>query len=1306
MFVSMLLQPVVARAQNDYQPFNLPNTSPGSYEEIEDVIKEDGDDPDENIPANLEEALCGGWDFDTDVNGVFGQEESVCPPAADAPVGATCVDEEGNTWKKTAPDEWKSGRSTIQDSAMEGRAARTNSDEGMIANVEGVPGRDTERAFGNILSALGMRRETGGTAEDIEYRFSEERRVKVGTFSGFDYPTDSTNTCGLTTVCRTQNHPDRRRLPPSGYQNAPQRDRPGFFCEHPCQRPLDDPGKPGNWDETDSTQVQCGRQEFYTDPDDGIYYSCGGLETLGPDEDFCGELTENGQLGGVCQDINNWVYILWSKLVHICLEPGGPLGIQIIPIYLFEKGPCGFPEETNESEHTERKENDGWTNNGKFECCSDDPFGGGETYNYEYKGTSCVPCEGEDCRLYPETNEIIVNDVWLEPHPNDLPTQCAVGIPVDSEALLNALIGLLGAFGFDFEDPQANVGVWGDADELLRKQLQNREYISYFREYANAQYERFQLEELAPDDDHKKENIPVACYGMYDLAPEDAKYEQTDAEDKRCVIAAYYEADDGDGDETNFWSMKETQQAKGEYDPNVEDNPFDDPARSFEEDTDLWWPALENGDITLGAFSMINDKVFSDIFHEDFSFTLLSTDSAEQRATVQLDEKRKLSSGALLRTPDDTITIEKDDRKERRTMVEWWHFVEGQMHKTFTPPNVSLLLPTPWTIDLNPLDPLYTPPKEPEPDDESPDVRSETIEVQVQAREDLLGDIVSFMERNLLLRMEGEPIPIVVPIINPTEIRAYAQGWDTWAIKQTEQEREGAAEAFAVAVQLREYADRTDDVRKIRAELPRYAGAMLKEQKKISKKISDWMKTNIDGYRDYLFLDFGTQLSQFIWGLVQEEYRVMHDETGFPWCRNSRFTSPIYSLLDPWMPGRENEGDTTAGMLPFAECRLAIREIKPEDCGGADIGACVGECGAAIGNPLMEEYANCISLISALREESDEDGTWETFDVCDRYYPVPPLLPQPPNIERTPDLVLDFTAFREPQRTIKIPVLKPIQIRIDLKQLSPPPLEQDEPPEEYPVLAPLPTFPDSLSDQIRDSLPAVIIPSEDDRFDVFREAAIFGEEEDDPDDPFPKIAVPEFDLLNTIEFLIETYLLIFEMTDEYDLFWKSIMLETCEEGETEDCVKPETEQDCIRPHDDPKGKCVHFEFDLKERFQRIASRPGIFLSDDFRSTGKFRDAYIHGQTYCAREDWACQLLNAMVRKPREGWMVDITEDYDSEESMHQIRENVRNQSSNIFSDPEEQFLYDMLQEHMFENFNLPEGQRIETRIEKFDPDSL
>ena len=1253
--------------------YRIPNANPESYAEIQSVI-----DPENGeIIQNLNDAMCGGWDFNKELNGVFGREEPLCPPSAQQPIGATCIDQEDVTWKKINTDRWIDPAVHIfSDAEMDENAKRTIASAGLIANVKGVPGRANAQALGNPLSGLGLREEKEGLS-DIVYDEELKYRVKTDTSSGFEYPD---TTCGLATLCRTSGHPDRRTIPAIKLDKDT-RDGPPFFCENACQRPLDTPGKPQNWDIENSDAVDCAKQEA---DDDGIKYSCGGGETKGPDQNFCQELTQQGPLGGLCEDMNAYIYTLWAKKEGVCVIGQDAAGKDITrDIYLYEKGDCGFAGELIEEKIA--REAAGFENAGTYECCSDAP------YNPVGFGESCIVCTGDDCRLNQNTHPVIINDAWVALAEED-------GSPNISGAFPNN--GMRPTDQPDQPTGEKCIDGTAHSPDHQRKD-EGREYISFFREYPDASYERAPLrqsavqpdgsqKELVKDDDNKKEHIPVACYGMYDQSPEDAKNVATEASDKRCVIATYY-------DDVNFWNMEETQKGKGFFSHILPDNPFNDPLRAFDKETSTWFPQLGS------AFSMINDTVFSKIMNNNLTFTLLTPDHATQRATVQISASQPLSSGALLRAFDDTVTNDADPTKDRRSLTQWWQAVETEMHEFFSPPTIRLLLPSTWSVDLDPLDPIYTPPVPKKPSDEAVDPRSETIEVQIAAREDVLGDIIAYMERARLLRIEGEPIPVVVPIGNPTELRAIAHGWEVWAQKQEENEGPGVDKAKAVAAELLAYASRMDDVRKMRAQLPRYAGALLQQQTIISTELAQWLKDNVDAYEEYIAADKKRQEAEFWWKDIASIYHQTHDENAFPWCRNDRYTTPIYSLLDPWMPtGRSfsdpralTPRDPTGGYAPYLDCMQEISTIDPEQCDSIDeeemcFDTLAPSCTDA---EIFDTYAGCVNFVDS-RRKKDGAAAWPSMDVCNGYLPQPPLLPFL-EAERNPDVVIDFTAFREPSQTIKLPILKPTQIRLDFSTIRPPALESTTEPI-YPELPPLPEIPKEITDQILESLPKAT---------VLKKASTLSLENSRGDDrTIPKIVVPKMDTTQIVSFLTKVRPIIMGMSDEYKKFWDSLTMQKCEGDNRENCVAPGTEQDCLDPYNDPNNRCVHFEGDLKERLQRIGARPAILLKDDFRSVGTFRDPMTHGQDNCETHDWVCQLLNARNTKPREGWQVNISDEYDPDALIQDIRRAIREQTDNMFDNPADTFPYDFPQDQMFEIFKVPEGERIERRIESIQSD--
>ena len=66
-------------------------------------------------------------------------------------------------------------------------------------------------------------------------------------------------------------------------------------------------------------------------------------------------------------------------------------------------------------------------------------------------------------------------------------------------------------------------------------------------------------------------------------------------------------------------------------------------------------------------------------------------------------------------------------------------------------------------------------------------------------------------------------------------------------------------------------------------------------------------------------------------------------------------------------------------------------------------------------------------------------------------------------------------------------------------------------------------------------------------------------------------------------------------------------------------------------------------------------------------------------------------------------MLDITDDYDQEDQLNDVRTQIRDATDNIFSNPDDQFRYDAPQETMYENFFAPKGERIEQRVNRFEP---
>lgn len=415
------------------------------------------------------------------------------------------------------------------------------------------------------------------------------------------------------------------------------------------------------------------------------------------------------------------------------------------------------------------------------------------------------------------------------------------------------------------------------------KDTNNRSYVSFFRRFS-VSYEREPMTAYVPQDDAHRKDVPVECYGRY--REFDPKLLRTGTSDRRCVIVLK----DREGEKQRFDGMPQSQIGKGSY---GEDSNLKDPAfpRS-ERDTlrNLW----ENN--FSGAFSLLNGSTIRED-KNDRLFPLLQLDSADLRATAQLDAQRKVSEGNLIRSLDESVS---NQRPDRRTLTEWWQEQETQAHKLFTAPMLRLILPTPASVGLDLSDPLLSPVRPSAT--VKPQIKQRTIDLQIRADpEDMLSEVSAYLENALLLHVQEEPVPLVVPLGSPVELRALAQGWLRWGEERGEGEARTKAEL--VAEKLEQYAQRADRVRALRGELAQYLGRLLAYQTTMNTAIGAWLTNNLQTWERYTQEEDARLQLKPLWQAAQQQMRVFHDRTNFPWCRSDRFSTPVYSFLDDWMPG-------------------------------------------------------------------------------------------------------------------------------------------------------------------------------------------------------------------------------------------------------------------------------------------------------------------------------------------------------------------------------------------------------------------
>ena len=712
-------------------------------------------------------------------------------------------------------------------------------------------------------------------------------------------------------------------------------------------------------------------------------------------------------------------------------------------------------------------------------------------------------------------------------------------------------------------------------------------YHSYFREY-DASCSIPETVPGVPDDDRVRDLIPVMCYGLYGDLFTGADYDPmlvvSEFYQQNCVIATSY-------DNNHFWDMKDTQKNDWSLDDEVEygikskaddvwpDLPDDDYKiirnSAYSNDEDLWYPNLG------GGFSLLNGKVFEQDYDSDLSFALLTPDTTEHRAYPQLTIEDLYSTGAYLHSMDDTVNLL---RPQRQTLVEWWQELETEAHTLFNTPKVRLQLPPTWSVGLDPLDPLFTPdiPEEEDPsnpilaaDRDNP--RDQPIEVMLEAREDLLGDVAAYFEKSLILRILEEPVPVVVPFGDPLEYRSIAQSWCSWEIERKKKECDRTSspnpcnDAFdcdgdvaPLVERLEEYADRMDDIRILRGELATYEALLLAKQNDLISEIGNWLNDSLQSYISFQSSISTLEQLRFRWQQIQLRYRRFHDKSNLPWCMNMRFLPPIYSMFDDgeWLP------------------------LRPLLDGGIDLA--LGPGGSILPPAGLPRF----------------------------------------KVARLDDVILDFSLIRTATGAIRLPVLKPIQVRLSPFLLTVPSVDADAAvvtevlDKLPPVLPPIPTIADNITAA---DFPDVIVENRPKDLRSF----------------FPNTA-PQVDpgVFTSIEFTI------FLMDRAYDRFWKSLKIDP-------DSINPKgTEKDCPNVYE---KTCVHVEMDLIERVERLCARPGVTLKEDFLSFGEARAPEKNDVNFCPRKDWACLLQRPFIYEPQHGWAIRTPVDEVQDDLINNIR---------------------------------------------------
>lgn len=569
-------------------------------------------------------------------------------------------------------------------------------------------------------------------------------------------------------------------------------------------------------------------------------------------------------------------------------------------------------------------------------------------------------------------------------------------------------------------------------------------YKSFFRMYdITTSRSAVRGIEREGNDALAETSMAAACYGQYDEF--DPKTRRVEDSDRRCVIDFPFSHEE----------LRESQSAVGRVSGSTDDSP---PVSKEPEEEDLW--RVIPGGMSFAIESKARDGA---------SLTPFFLQPPEKIITaIQQRIPGPLAVDSFQRGGDDTAN---NDIPGSRPFTQWLERLQRDVTRLLSPPVVRLRAPASWEPRLRELGLIdfraqtgasvssRSPSSSRSGEGEAKeDPRTMSIDVQLRAGEDISALLVAIARETLGFPLRGEPIPVVVPLGSPLEFRARAE--------QAKDETKKA--------KLLEYAEQIDRYRALRAQIVKTVSSLLGDREEQATAFERWMDDNLELYRAHLAHRAARlALTPLVFD-VQREIAEFSDRANFPWCRTDLLTSPpIYSLLDPWYPGRPNL---------FPDDQLPVIEIPEEK-----------------------------------------------------------------------DFIFDLTRFAFlGGGTLRIPVLKPVQIQLALDG------------ESLPDLPLVPALDEDLLTSLRTvsvvSVPGLItVPEQWGNLDAAKAALVRAKD------------------------------ILHGRTAAYEAFWASV-----EKSENEDPLAcPER----------GAGRCVHPEMDLLERVTRLTAMPGVLLREQLQVQG-------------------------------------------------------------------------------------------------------
>lgn len=646
-------------------------------------------------------------------------------------------------------------------------------------------------------------------------------------------------------------------------------------------------------------------------------------------------------------------------------------------------------------------------------------------------------------------------------------------------------------------------------------------FRSFFRSYiASTKRDAVHGTTVKGNDLLSSTKMDVACYGFYKEF--DPKESETTSRDRRCVIGFPFTRE----------ILRDDQSAVGDIGPPAPI--YDPPPLSTEElEGDAWHSiaggmsfarekAIEKSDMDLTQLLLKPDMKTVQAIEQRLPNLSYAMES-ESRATDDAVSNKNWERLNGEEREDDDEDYEDKKNEAARPVTMWIQRLQQDMTRLLTPPTARLRIPAAWASS----------PATGDPEDEM----TSSVDRELHAGDDILGEVFAIARRYLTL--QEEPIPAVIPLGAPQEFRARQSQWKTYKKNRNDLGMPVPAAVDDLIAKLGDYAAQIEKYRALRGHLAETAAGLLGRRGNETAVLVEWMEENMEKYKAYLEENARRLELAPLVHAAQREITRFSDEVNMPWCRVDLLTVPIYSLLDPWYPGRP-------GLSPTISC----------------------------------------------------DPSGDALPIL--------CVPQ----ER--DYVFDLSRFSASDKAVlRIPVLHPVQVKLDLERLTPPALLGDAPDEQairLPDLPPVPEMDNALSQQaadvsVKDAPPIIETP-------------------------------PPIDLEKPRAALIRAAQILKNRNAAYGKFWNSLEV-------------PDDENPLECPAWDG-GRCVHVEMDLKERLMRITAQPGVLLREQLAIQGARRyalddDSDDSGSGFaaaCDARDHVCPLEpHIQSYPPPTGWQI-------------------------------------------------------------------